>query len=333
MPPIGWPRALLVSFIALTLSTPGSARAQPADPASSFTCLVPDSLTRELERISRRVGGEFLEGAPKPEPEIAKIVAFLTAISPDIIGVSEMGVEADLIDLQSRLKAAGLDLPHRAWVGAADEARHVAALSAYPFVSINHQTNLRYRMDDREFDFNRGIFDATVQIKADYQLRLLGVHLKSKREVREGDQALMRRNEAHLLRTHVDSILDNNRSEKILMYGDFNDTRNETPIKAVQGKYGTDNYMRDIQVADKDGFRWTYYWSYADIYSRFDFAFVSKGLYPDVFQEECYIYAHPDWFVASDHRPVVVTISPKVAKPKLKLKAPDPAASKATGEQ
>ena len=59
MPPIGWPRALLVSFIALTLSTPGSARAQPADPASSFTCLVPDSLTRELERISRRVGGEF----------------------------------------------------------------------------------------------------------------------------------------------------------------------------------------------------------------------------------------------------------------------------------
>lgn len=264
--------------------------------------------------MDRRVGGEFLENAPKPEPEIAKVVEFLVAIDPDIIGICEIGVEADLIDLQTRLKSAGLDLPHREWVNAADRVRHVAALSRYPFAARDHQTDLKYQMDDKEFEFNRGILDATVQINPDYQLRLLGIHLKSKREVREGDQALMRRNEAHLLRSHLENILKANGRENVVMYGDFNDTRNETPIKVLQGKYNSDTYMRDIQVADKDGFRWTYYWSWADIYSRFDFAFVSKGLYPEIVQEKSYIFAHPDWFTASDHRPVVIAITPADAE-------------------
>jgi endonuclease/exonuclease/phosphatase family metal-dependent hydrolase len=264
-------------------------------------------------KMDRREGGEFLENAPKPEAEIGKVVEFLVSIHPDVIGVCEIGSEADVIDLQSRLKAAGLYLPHREWVDAADSVRHVAALSRFPFSARDHQTTLRYQMDDKEFEFNRGILDATVQINPDYKLRLLGIHLKSKREVKEGDQALMRRNEAHLLRTHVDNILKTHPDENVIMYGDFNDTRNETPIKVLQGKFGRDTYMRDIQVADQNGFRWTYYWSYADIYSRFDFAFVSKGLYPEVIQEKSYIFSDPDWFTASDHRPIVIAVSPNDA--------------------
>ncbi|MGK0186571.1 MAG: endonuclease/exonuclease/phosphatase family metal-dependent hydrolase [Verrucomicrobiales bacterium] len=264
--------------------------------------------------MDRRVGGEFREDAPKPEPEIAKMVEFLVTIDPDIIGICEIGVEADLIDLQARLKTSGLDLPHREWVDGADSVRHVAALSRFPFVARDHQTDLGYLLNSKEFKFNRGILDATVQLAPDYKLRLLGIHLKSKREVRDGDQALMRRNEAQLLRNHVEKILEADANENVVMYGDFNDTRNETPIKVLQGKYNSAKYMRDIQVADKNGFRWTYYWSWADIYSRFDFAFVSRGLYPEIVQEQSYIFAHPDWFTASDHRPVVLAISPKDAE-------------------
>ncbi|MEZ5325140.1 MAG: hypothetical protein R3F19_08745 [Verrucomicrobiales bacterium] len=262
-------------------------------------------------KMDRRVGGEFLENAPKPEAEVGKVVEFLVAIHPDVIGVCEIGSEADLADLQSRLKAAGLDLPYSEWADAADSVRHVAALSRFPFSAKDHQTKLRYQMDGKEFEFHRGILDATVQVNADYKLRLLGTHLKSKREVKEGDQALMRRNEAHLLRTHLENILKATPDENVIMYGDFNDTRNETPIKVLQGKFSSDTYMRDIQVADEDGYRWTYYWSYADIYSRFDFAFVSKGLYPEIVQEKSYIFADPDWFTASDHRPLVISVSPR----------------------
>ena len=56
--------------------------------------------------------------------------------------------------------------------------------------------------------FQRGILDATLQVTPDYQLRLIGIHLKSRREVEEGDQAVMRRHEAVLLREHVEAILE-----------------------------------------------------------------------------------------------------------------------------
>jgi endonuclease/exonuclease/phosphatase family metal-dependent hydrolase len=261
-------------------------------------------------KMDRRVGGELRKAAPKPEEEIAKLVELLVATKPDIVGVCEIGDQADLSDLQKRLKEAGLDLPHSAWVNAADRTRHVAALSRFPIASTDHQEKLQYRMDEKEFDFQRGILDATVQVNPNYQLRLLGIHLKSKRKIYEGDQALMRRNEAHLLRAHVDKILEENGRSNILLYGDFNDTQNEAPIKAIKGRFGSERYMRDIQVADKDGYRWTYYWRYADQYSRFDFAFVSKGLYPEVVQEQSLIQSHSDWFTASDHRPVVITVLP-----------------------
>ena len=62
---------------------------------------------------------------------------------------------------------------------------------------------------------------------------------------------------------------------------------------------------RDIQAKDDLGYRWTYYWRYADQYSRFDFIFVNKALVPEVQLEKCYIGAGAEWFDASDHRPVV----------------------------
>lgn len=306
---VGRVACMLLSALAVPILL-AHANAGESDPASPDPVTFVSYNLKNYLRMDRQVGGEILENAPKPELEIAKIVEFLVAIRPDILGVCEIGAEAELVDLQARLRKAGLDLPHRQWVDAADAARHVAALSRFPFVSSNHQTRLRYRMDAREFDFNRGIFDARIAVGPGYELRLLGVHLKSKREVREGDQALMRRNEAHLLRAHVDAILRENPRANILLHGDFNDTRNEMPIKTIQGRFGTDYHLRDIQVADKDGFRWTYYWGHADTYSRFDFAFASKGLYPEILQDKSFLFMHPEWFTASDHRPLVITINP-----------------------
>ncbi len=57
--PVGWTVALALFSIPFAPSFVTDARAQAPDPSASFACLVPDSLTRELERISRRVGGEI----------------------------------------------------------------------------------------------------------------------------------------------------------------------------------------------------------------------------------------------------------------------------------
>ena len=56
---VGWTVALALCSFPFAPSFVSDARAQAPDPSASFACLVPDSLTRELERISRRVGGEI----------------------------------------------------------------------------------------------------------------------------------------------------------------------------------------------------------------------------------------------------------------------------------
>lgn len=261
-------------------------------------------------KMDRRVDGEFKRDADKPENEIAALIAMIMATQPDILGLVEIGTEADLADLQSRLKTAGVDLPHATWCKGADAYRHVALLSKFPYAAINHQSELSYTLGQTTLPFSRGILDAKVQVNESYQLRVLGLHLKSKRKVEEGDESLMRRSEAELLRTHTDKILASQPQTNLLLFGDFNDTRNEAPIKAIQGKFGTDRYLTDIQLKDKNGMRWTYYWSYADQYSRFDFIFVNKALLPEIDQQKSYIHSAPDWFTASDHRPCVAKIKP-----------------------
>lgn len=261
--------------------------------------------------MSRRVGSETVESAPKPEREIDGIVTMITKGNPDVVGLVEIGTTADVEDLQRRLKESGLDLPHMAINRSFDEVRRLALISRFPIVKTDHQASLSYMLGEQRLTFKRGILDATIQVNDHYQLRALGVHLKSKREVLNGDQALMRRNEAHLLRKHAESIIEADAETNLILFGDFNDTRNEVPIKALQGKYGSPGYLKDIQAADDLGYKWTYCWAYADQYSRFDFLFVNKGLLPEVNRDKSFIVSDPVWFTASDHRPVVTTIIAK----------------------
>lgn len=279
----------------------------PGDPAP--VTFVAYNLKNYL-RMDRRIDGEFVEDAPKPESEIVPLVRLLAATRPDVLGVCEIGGMEEVGDLQRRLRDEGIDLPHVEWVDASDKARHLALLSRFPIAARASQTDLVYRIDTQTLPFQRGILDATIEVNPAYRVRLLGLHLKSKREIPEADQALMRRNEAHLLRLHIDAILEADPTTNLLVYGDMNDTRNESPIQAIQGRFGSDRYLRDIQLADELGYRWTYYWRFADQYSRFDFVFANRALVPEILADRSLIASHPDWFAASDHRPLVVRISP-----------------------
>jgi endonuclease/exonuclease/phosphatase family metal-dependent hydrolase len=264
--------------------------------------------------MERRVDGEIRESAPKPEKEKVPLVKTITLARPDILGVCEIGQEKDVADLHERLAKAGLDLPHRILVRAADEQRHLALLSRFPISADQSATKLTYQVDGTTLPFERGILDVTVDVSPDYHLRLVGNHLKSRREVPEGDQTVMRRNEALLLRQHVEKILAENPATNLLVYGDFNDTRNETPIKTIQGAFGTATYLRDLPLTDSDGCRWTYYWNFTDVYERIDFAFVNGALYSEVVRDHSFIVKADDWEKASDHRPLVVTIRPQEAQ-------------------
>ena len=273
---------------------------------------------------------------PKSPAAQAAVTRIILTMKPDILGVCEMGTAADLAALQSRLREAGLDLPHTELVEGADSERHLAILSRFPIVARNHQTKLTYLLDETLLPVQRGFLDVTLQITPAYQLRCVGAHLKSRRDVPEADESLMRRNEAHLLRQHADGILKAEPETNLLVYGDFNDTRETPAVRAVSGTRGTPAALTPVAVSDAAGERWTYYFQESDTYSRIDFLFASRGLNPELEDKSCRIYSGLDWLKASDHRPLTALIYPEEKKTKARSSssksAGEPAAAEEAGE-
>jgi len=265
-----------------------------------------------LENFSE--GKEPDEASPrgtkrKSAEAVATQVRIIGEISPDVLGVCEMGSPAMLERFKVELRTAGVDLPHTEYVEAGDLDRRLALLSRYPIAARNSQTDLRFEMNGREEQVRRGILDVTLQVNETYRLRCVGVHLKSKLPVPQGE-ALVRRFEARKLREHLDRLLASSPRENLICYGDFNDTRNEPVYQQVVGVRGTRGFLTDLPCADSGGDRWTHYWKTADQYSRIDFLFASAGLLPEVNRARLGVYRSADWNVASDHRPVFTLIRP-----------------------
>jgi endonuclease/exonuclease/phosphatase family metal-dependent hydrolase len=246
-------------------------------------------------------------GAPKPEHEIAALVRIVKDINPDILGVCEMGPRDQFEDFKKRLADAGLGYTDFEYIEGPDEQRHLALLSRLPITAHESLADVPFTLNGRQEKIKRGILDVTVKLDDTHTLRLIGVHLKSKLAVPEGD-ALIRRNEAHLLRGHIEKILAADPVTRLLLYGDFNDTKNEPAVHEVMGPRGAADSMSDLLLKDRLGDRWTHYWKIADIYSRIDYIFASPALLPNLLRDKCSIYRSEDWNEASDHRPIIATL-------------------------
>lgn len=291
------PAALPAKPVAPTRADPAGNRDRQGIRFASYN--VENWLTME-----RRGDDKKSVTAPKPEVEKEAVVAILVRHQPDVIGVSEIGAASDLADLQQRLEKKGLKLPHLHYASGADPVRRLGLLSRFPITATARPSKTSFRLQGREFRMNRGILDATIRADGkDY--RFLGVHLKSKREDPEFDQNKMRIQEAHLLRQHVDTILAQDPAARLIVYGDFNDTRPSAAFRAVTGSYNTPSYLTALPAKDRNGHSWTHFWRYQDIYSRIDFIAVSNALKREVDFKNSYIVDDADWNEASDHRPII----------------------------
>lgn len=244
------------------------------------------------------------EKVGKSAKAIAAEIHVIQDIRPDILGVCEMGPPAEFAGFQASLKSAGLDYPNTEYVQGPDPERHVAFLSRFPIVSHQSITDAPFDLDGNEEKVSRGFLDVTVSI-GQTNLRFIGVHLKSKFKDTVEDQEELRRNEAHLLRQHIDQVLAAAPNTLLVVYGDFNDTKNETALKEVMGQRNSPTALRDLWLKDNAGDRWTEYWSEADVYSRIDYILVSRNLLPAVDYPKSYVNRSPYWNEASDHRAVV----------------------------
>lgn len=258
--------------------------------------------------MTRYVKGGEKQLTSKDPKEVAALIDIIVSEKPDILGICEIGTADDLKDLQSRLKQAGLDLPHAVHTGGVDTTRHLGILSALPIAANDSQREAAYQIDGRDRMMGRGILDVTINLPGG-PTHFVGLHLKSKRELDDFDQAEIRLNEALLARAHCDDIMAKDPNARIVVYGDMNDTRKTPPLAALMGKYQSPTYLGDVFVKDSRDHLWTHFWSYQQQYARFDWVLVSPSLYPDVNKDQSYIADPANWNEASDHRAIVVTFN------------------------
>lgn len=262
-----------------------------------------------LENYLGRENSDGERRSPKSEKSIEALVKVIKDINPDVLGVCEMGAPEQFEDFKSRLAKAGMGYKYFEYLEAADPERHLALASRLPIVSSQSRGDVRFELNGQPMQVRRGFLDVTVEAGSGWRMRLVGAHLKSKLAVKEGE-ALLRRHEAQLLRQHIDAILETSPQEKLLVYGDLNDTKNEPAFQVVSGRRQSPGYMADLWLRDNVGDRWTHYWKTADVYSRIDYILVSRALWSCVDRQKSYIYRSGFWETASDHRPVIAVIRP-----------------------
>ena len=306
--------AMLAAVLFLTLV---ASQAQSTDSAGPQVITFCSYNVKNWLSMDRTWGDKPADPKGKPQKEKDKVVAILKAIQPDVLGVCEIGTDADFADLKKHLADAGLHYEHSERAHGGDTTRTLGLLSKFPITARNSQTTLTYLIGEQTFPFQRGILDATIQVTPEFSFRALGVHLKSMREIPEADQSLMRRNEAHLLRKHIDSILKADPTTKLMAYGDFNEHPKNPPLDEIRGSRETpETSMSDVYLKDINGEIWTHFWDWEDTYSRLDYIFVNKAFHPHVKARDSFIYSAKDFDQGSDHRPLVLKISVESTKAK-----------------
>lgn len=261
---------------------------------------------------------------PKSAAAKAKIRQVIHAMAPDVIAFEEMGDQRALLELRDSLKAEGLDFPHWEHLSGWDTNIHLAVLSRFPITARHPHTNDTFLLSGKRFSVSRGFIELDIRVNTNYSFTLFSAHLKSKRTVPEADEAELRLEEARLLREHVETRLTANPAANIVVLGDFNDTYNTAPIKAIIGR--GKNKLEDTRPAERNGdadtnpvnphfqprnISWTHYYGAEDSYSRIDYLLLSPGMANEWIKKETYIPTVADWGLGSDHRPVLATFSAK----------------------
>lgn len=302
------PRAILATALAVLAACPASAS---GDKLVFVAWNVRNYLTAPARGSDNRI-----TTPAKAPASVAAVVATLGKIRPDIVGLCEMGSRRDLQDLQKRLAETGVRLPHATWVDGPDRERHLALLSRFPFVQDSHRTRASFVLGGQQCFVQRGFLDCTVSVEPGFELRILGAHLKSRRTAPGLDETEFRRNESLLLRRQVEGILGKDPQTPLLVFGDFNDTKNSPVVRGILGNPGHPESLTLLPLADRQGDQWTYRWEESDDYARVDFVMVSGALRRLVQRRDTRIHREPRWFEASDHRPLVITMRlPASSKP------------------
>lgn len=256
----------------------------------------------------RMVDGVFRQAYPKPEAEQAALIRVVAGIAPDILAVQEMGGPPYLEEFRRALERAGQDFPFAVVLEGPDPDRHVAVLAKLPFREVRRHARVPVTYFGREEAVKRGVLEVSFATAAG-DLTLFVVHLKSKRTERPDDPegAILRAREAEAVRDLVLTRHPDPRRARFIVCGDWNDTPNTRPVRALQ-KRGETVVGEILRATDSRGETWTQFYRAAELYSRFDYLLVSPALRPHVAGGRALIWDGDGSGAGSDHRPVYLRL-------------------------
>jgi len=258
--------------------------------------------------MPRRIDGKLHEQAGKPEAERNAVAKSIAEINPDVIGLMEIGTPAQFEDLKRRLHKAGVDYAAAVYLTGPDPTRHLALLSRFPIVEHHSLGDIPLRVGNMTLHSPRGILDVTIEPAPGYRVRILCVHLKAKLEVADYDATALREAEASFLGKHAREIQARDPDTRLVVMGDFNDTKNSRTLWEITGKPDWPDSLKALPLTDPHGESWTECWEGADVYSRIDYVMVSKKLEEEIDASRSAVARFPFWKEASDHCPLVLTL-------------------------
>ncbi|MCG3149927.1 MAG: hypothetical protein PCFJNLEI_03394 [Verrucomicrobiae bacterium] len=238
---------------------------------------------------------------PKSAAAKQAVVNVIVATQPDVLGLQEMGNTNDFAELRTMLEKNGLVYPHWEHVQGPDKDRHVCLLSKFPIVARNSRTDYSYDLNGQIDRISRGLLDVSVRVNDQYWFRALVVHLKSKRQVENAPgQALVRLEEAKLVRAHLGKILKHDAHANLITLGDFNDTPDSPPFQTILGEPPFSLFPLPAKTAR--GYEGTHLWRARGEWSRIDHLLASPGLSNEYVAGSATIREGKDDSEASDHR-------------------------------
>jgi endonuclease/exonuclease/phosphatase family metal-dependent hydrolase len=290
------------------------------------------SFAAETFRVATYNVENYLDQPTESRPYVkstearAKIRESIRALNPDVLALEEIGTTNALLELRDSLKADGLDFPYWEHVSGADTNIHVAVLSKFPIVTRHPHTNDNFLLDGRRFRVSRGFAEVEIQVATNFTFTLIATHLKSRRPVPDVDEAEERFEEAKILRGIIDEHFKANPNAKLIILGDFNDTKDSDSTKKIIGRGKLK--LTDTRPAERNGdnvpgqppyfeprnVAWTYFYGADDTYARIDYILLSPAMVRDWVKEETYIPTISNWGIGSDHRPIVATFKTDVRR-------------------
>ena len=259
--------------------------------------------------VANRMTGEgYRKEYPKPEAEKRALRAVIRALHADVLMLQEMGPRPYLDELQRDLRAEGLEYPFVALAEAADADRHIAVLSRRPLTGVKTHTDLEFKYFSTTETVKRGLLEATIATSGG-DLTLFGVHLKSRLTDRDDDplSAIRRTAEATAVRDRVLRRFPDPATARFVILGDCNDVKVSKPLDRLRAR-GKTAIAELLPAADSRGEVWTHLYRHDETYSRLDHILASPGLKAAVRGGAATIFDSEETRLASDHRPVMVTL-------------------------